>query len=924
MFNEYFNAPSSAVSLVPVAATPRAVDIAGSPSSTTIDQDAPSSSTSSTNQQQQSSVISQGVEEAIPNALFDNLCHEPLHDVSTLQESSLNVQSSHSLLELIGKWTKDHPLANNQRASKKLCSNPHGLWQCKKKFMNLKDYKFGNWCLVQIKLVAQGFKQEEGIDFEESFSSVARIKAIRIFVENTTNRNMMIYQMEVKTDFLNGELKEEVTFLNPKDLLIKTTHRIFDPTLFTRKARNDLLLVPIYVDDIIFASTNTAMCDEFANLMTTKFKMSMMGQMSFYGTPIDATHYREMIGSLMHLTSSRPDLIYAVCLCARYQAKPTEKHLNAVKRIFRYLKGTINMGLWYSKDTGDKLVSWSSKKQKSTAISSTVVEYIALSGRCAQILWMRSQLTYYGFTFNKIPLYYDNKSAIALCCNNVQHSKAKHIDVRYRFIKEQVEKGIVELYFVRSRGSDFDIPVVFSLVISLLRNKICPRLPNQDFVKPPSKEEMVPFIKELEYAGKCDMLSEIHTDHMHQSWRTFVAIINRCISGKSTGLDRLRPLRAQILWGMFYQKNVDYVALLWEDFMNRINLHTVRGDTLLGTLKFVSKTEDYHKYGALIPKEMINQAIKDSKAYKTSLDFDTRKDTPKKARKFKKIASPSQKLTTVLEEPTKKPKRARKPKPAKQAKTAKNTALAKKSSTMQTVGVVIRDTTGVSVSKKKAQAKVDRGKGMDLLSDVALLEAAQLKKVLKKSKQDTHMLHASSLSDGVEEEKYDDEFIHTPDDYVPTDDETNIKSKEFDEEEYEELYGDVNISLKDTEPAGKEKGDVDMTNTKTGDVELEEMITNLEKGCQRDKNVDHSAALLSTINSEVPNVVKEYLGTSLDDALHKKTTLFETMTKYKSFNKSPKQKALYHDLMESILEDKDAMDEGVADKLKKRKQDDAD
>ncbi|GJR11375.1 hypothetical protein Tco_0794027 [Tanacetum coccineum] len=144
------------------------------------------------------------------------------------------------------------------------------------------------------------------------------------------------------------------------------------------------------------------------------------------------------------------------------------------------------MGLWYSKDTslsltayadadhagcqdtrrstsgsaqfiGDKLVSWSSKKQKCTAISSTEAEYIALSGCCAQILWMRSQLTNYGFQFNKIPLYYDNKSAIALCCNNVQHSRAKHIDVRYHFIKEQVENGIVELYFVQTEYQLADI-----------------------------------------------------------------------------------------------------------------------------------------------------------------------------------------------------------------------------------------------------------------------------------------------------------------------------------------------------------------------------------------------------------------------------------------------------------------------------------
>ncbi|GKD11130.1 hypothetical protein Tco_1190815 [Tanacetum coccineum] len=175
------------------------------------------------------------------------------------------------------------------------------------------------------------------------------------------------------------------------------------------------------------------------------------------GTPVDATFYRGMIGSLMYLTSSRPDLIYAVCLCDRYQAKPTKKHLNAVKRIFRYLKGTINMGLWYLKDTGDKLVSWSSENQTSTAILSTEVEYISLSGCCAQILWMRSQLTDYGFQSHKIPLYCDNKSAIALCCNNVQHSRAKHIDVRYHFIKERVENGIVELYFVRTEYQLADI-----------------------------------------------------------------------------------------------------------------------------------------------------------------------------------------------------------------------------------------------------------------------------------------------------------------------------------------------------------------------------------------------------------------------------------------------------------------------------------
>ncbi|GJR70187.1 retrovirus-related pol polyprotein from transposon TNT 1-94 [Tanacetum coccineum] len=224
--------------------------------------------------------------------------------------------------------------------------------------------EFGRVLKNKARLVAQGFRQEEGINFEESFAPVARIEAIRIFIANAANKNMTIFQIDVKTSFLNGELKEEVYvsqqegFVDQDNLshvyklkkalygLKQAPHAWYDmlssflisqhfskgavdPTLFTRKVGNDLLLVQIYVDDIIFASTNTAMCNEFANLMTIKFKMSMMGQMSFFlglqisqntpmveknkldedlqGTPVDATLYRGMIGSLMYLTSMDSD-----------------------------------------------------------------------------------------------------------------------------------------------------------------------------------------------------------------------------------------------------------------------------------------------------------------------------------------------------------------------------------------------------------------------------------------------------------------------------------------------------------------------------------------------------------------------------------------------------------------------------------------
>ncbi|GKC09454.1 hypothetical protein Tco_1001064 [Tanacetum coccineum] len=166
------------------------------------------------------------------------------------------------------------------------------------------------------------------------------------------------------------------------------------------------------------------------------------------GIPVDQSRFRGMVGSLMYLTANRPDLVFVVCMCARYQAKPTKKHLDAIKRVFRYLNGTIHMGLWYPKDNAMALTAYADADHAGCQDSRRKAEYIAMSGCCAQILWMRSQLKDYGFGFNKIPLYCDNKSAIALCCNNVQHSRSKHIDIRHHLIREQVENGVVEFYFV--------------------------------------------------------------------------------------------------------------------------------------------------------------------------------------------------------------------------------------------------------------------------------------------------------------------------------------------------------------------------------------------------------------------------------------------------------------------------------------------
>ncbi|GKE42707.1 hypothetical protein Tco_1469991 [Tanacetum coccineum] len=194
-----------------------------------------------------------------------------------------------------------------------------------------------------------------------------------------------------------------------------------------------------------------------------------------YGSLVDATKYRSMIGALMYLTSSRPDIVHDTCLCAWCQAKPTEKHLKEDSGF--ELTGFSNADYAGCKDTfkstsggaqffGEKLVSWSSKKQDCTALSTVEAEYVSLSACCAQVLWMRTQLTDYGFHFNKIPIYYDSKSAIAISCNPVQHSRTKHIVVRYHFIKEHVEKGMIELYFVKT---DYQLADLFTKALPVDR-----------------------------------------------------------------------------------------------------------------------------------------------------------------------------------------------------------------------------------------------------------------------------------------------------------------------------------------------------------------------------------------------------------------------------------------------------------------------
>ncbi|WVZ89710.1 hypothetical protein U9M48_036077 [Paspalum notatum var. saurae] len=309
-----------------------------------------------------------------------------------------------------------------------------------------------------------------------------------------------------------------------------------DKTLFLLSRGGDTLIVQIYVDDIIFSGSSHALVSSFAEQMSREFEISLMGELQFFlglqikqglegtfvhqakytrdilkkfnmgdskpmttpmstntaldadedGEAVDQKEFRGMIGSLLYLTATSPDIQFAVCLCARYQASPRTSHLQAVKRIFRYLKFTPELGLWYSSGSslslrgfsdadnascridckstsgtcqllGTSLVSWSSRKQSSVALSTTEAEYVVAASCCSQLLWMKATLRDFSLRFGRIPLLVDSTSAISIAKNPVLHSRTKHIDVRFHFLRDHYEKEDIELIHVVSANQLADI-----------------------------------------------------------------------------------------------------------------------------------------------------------------------------------------------------------------------------------------------------------------------------------------------------------------------------------------------------------------------------------------------------------------------------------------------------------------------------------
>eukprot|EP00253_Pinus_taeda_P013917 PITA_13917 len=363
------------------------------------------------------------------------------------------------------------------------------------------------------RLVCKGYAQQEGIDFEETFAPVARLEAIQMFLALSSFQNFKVFQMDVKSAFLNGDLEEEVYIEQPDGFILgndpnlvcrlkkalyglKQAPRAWyyrldkylhqqgfskgsaDSNLYFKVENDKLLILVVYVDDIIFDSNEEEMSQNFALIMQKEFEMSLLGELTYFlGLQIQQKE-----------GGTRPDIMHAVGIVGRFQANPKETHLQAVKRIFKYIQGTQNYGLWYPRDTdltfhaytdadwagsvddrkstsggaffmGSRLVSWFSKKQSSIALSTAEAEYVAAASCCTQLLcWMMQALQDFQIDCTPpVSILCDNTSAISISKNPVMHSKTKHIPIKYHFLREQVLEQKVKLEYVPSKEQVADI-----------------------------------------------------------------------------------------------------------------------------------------------------------------------------------------------------------------------------------------------------------------------------------------------------------------------------------------------------------------------------------------------------------------------------------------------------------------------------------
>nr|GEX72080.1 uncharacterized mitochondrial protein AtMg00810-like [Tanacetum cinerariifolium] len=541
------------------------------------------------------------------------------------------------------------------------------------------------------------------------------------------------------------------------------------------------------------------------------------------GKAVDLSHYHGMIGTLLYLTSGRPDFQFAIYMCARYQARPIEKHVHAVKRIFRYLRGTVHRGLWYPKDSfvaltafadaghagcqdtrrstsgsvqylGERLISWSSKRQKSAAISnSNPVFILKASIPPKRKLDLTTGIQFLGhgllcdhakdcvyFTTQPglliFPRTMDTTIEQQLAMDEALVPMAQRLKIgrsNFRLLSDIKSKDLTlqlvydvlrrclffKAFLVTADVSEIymqefwatttvhHLAILFKmdnkkhiLDLESFRNTlhICPRVQGQPFAETSFEEEIFSFIHFLGHSAAIRTLADVNIGKLYQPWRSFAALINKCLSEKSSGYDSLRLSQAQILWGLYHKRNVDYAYLMWEDFVyqvehknqkkgnemyyprftkaiihhfmskdpsiprrNKVNWHYVRDNFMFSTIKLVSRHQNMQQFGALLPIELANDEIRNSKAYKEYYAIATGEAAPKPKANVRRTRSSSD---TSITPPT-------------AAASPRLKAFA----------------------KGKQPAKASKAKSLSALFEVAMTEAQQLKLVTKRSMQQTHI-----------------------------------------------------------------------------------------------------------------------------------------------------------------------------------------
>ncbi|GJX12628.1 retrovirus-related pol polyprotein from transposon TNT 1-94 [Tanacetum coccineum] len=337
------------------------------------------------------------------------------------------------------------------------------------------------------RIVAQDYNQQEGIDYDETYAPVARLESIKILLAYACALDFKLFQMDVKSAFLNGFINEEVYVAQPpgfidfekpdhvyklkkalyglkqapkawydrlKAFLIKHEYKMgmVDNTLFTKKKSSNLIIVQIYVDDIIFGSTCQDMCDEFAKIMHDEFEMSMMGELNFFlglqikqmedGIFFNQSKYIKEMLKKFGLEDSKP---MKTPMSSDTKLTKDEECESVDSTKYRGMIGTTHLGLWYPKGTSIETV-----KQTALAISTTEAEYVSAGKACQQALWMKQALIDYDVRLDDVPIMCDNKGVIDLSKNPVQHSRTKHIEIRHHFLRDNVQKGHISIEKVSS------------------------------------------------------------------------------------------------------------------------------------------------------------------------------------------------------------------------------------------------------------------------------------------------------------------------------------------------------------------------------------------------------------------------------------------------------------------------------------------